>query len=213
VYEYEGEKMPDSTQRPTRPRNAAVTRQRILVSARAAFIAAGYESVGVREIAAGAGVTAMMVNRYFGSKEQLYTEVVAATMATPGILTGEMTVSGRDLGGLSRNIAAALLAQTSPEKAPLDGFLIMLRSTSNERSAEVWREQIEVHYQKYLTGLLSGELAAERAALILALIAGFQVMRQIIGVTALKKAQPELLAQKLKDVIQAIIGTDPFGRP
>jgi AcrR family transcriptional regulator len=199
-------KMLTSTARPTRPRNAAATRQAILASARLAFTHSGYDQVGVREIAEGAGVTAMLVNRYFGSKEQLYTEVVQATMATPGILTGEVTAAIRDLVALSRDIAAALVAQTSPEGAPLDGFLIMLRSSSNERSAEIWREQIEVHYQKNLTGLLSGELAAERAALILALIAGFQVMRQLIGIKALTEANPQLLAGQLTSILQLIVG-------
>ena len=62
---------------PPRPRNAAATREAILNSARAAFARAGYDGAGVREIAAGAGVTAMLVNRYFGSKEQLFAEVIA----------------------------------------------------------------------------------------------------------------------------------------
>jgi AcrR family transcriptional regulator len=199
-----------TTARPTRPRNAAATRHAILASARAAFTHSGYDQVGVREIAEGAGVTAMLVNRYFGSKEQLYTEVVQATMATPGILTGEVTAANRDLAALSRDIAAALVAQTSPESAPLDGFLIMLRSSSNERSAEIWRQQIEAYYQKNMTGLLSGDLAAERAALILALIAGFQVMRQLIGIKALTKANPQLLAGQLTSILQLIVGGSPI---
>lgn len=48
---------------------------------RAAFTASGYDGVGVREIAAGAGVTAMLVNRYFGSKEQLFAEAVDTSFA------------------------------------------------------------------------------------------------------------------------------------
>ncbi len=40
----------------------------------------------MREIAAGAGVTAMLVNRYFGSKEKLFAEVVADTMSAPVIM-------------------------------------------------------------------------------------------------------------------------------
>src|SRR5262245_24637290 len=66
-----------------RRRNAAATRAAILASARAAFVRSGYDGAGVREIAAGAGVTAMLVNRYFGSKERLFAEVAAETMAAP----------------------------------------------------------------------------------------------------------------------------------
>ncbi|MGZ5395564.1 MAG: TetR/AcrR family transcriptional regulator, partial [Mycobacterium sp.] len=44
----------------------SATRDAILTSAIAAFARAGYDGVGLREIAGDAGVTAMMVNRYFG---------------------------------------------------------------------------------------------------------------------------------------------------
>jgi len=37
----------------------------------------------------------MLVNRYFGSKEQLFAEVVALTMATPDILARENLDAGR----------------------------------------------------------------------------------------------------------------------
>ena len=60
---------------PARRRNAGITREAILASARQAFAQVGYEGAGVREIAEGVGVTAMLVNRYFGSKELLFAEV------------------------------------------------------------------------------------------------------------------------------------------
>src|SRR5438445_354828 len=75
---------------PKHRRNAAATRQAILQSALIAFTRSGYDGVGVREIAKGAGVTAMLVNRYFGSKEQLFAEVVEVILTTKGILTEEI---------------------------------------------------------------------------------------------------------------------------
>src|SRR5882762_11956812 len=78
---------------PARRRNAAATRLAILASARQAFALAGYEGAGVREIARGAGVTAMLVNRYFGSKELLFAEVMTEIMASPTLLTPEMLSS------------------------------------------------------------------------------------------------------------------------
>src|SRR3978361_527894 len=91
-----------------RPRNAAATRDAILVSACEAFARSGYDGAGVREIASGAGVTAMLVNRYFGSKEKLFAEVLADTMATPDILTAE-NLAGPDFGA---TIAAVLVEIT-----------------------------------------------------------------------------------------------------
>ena len=66
----------------------------------------------MREIAEGAGVTAMLVNRYFGSKERLFAEVVAATMAAPTILRDENLRSAKR----GEAFAAALVGLTRPAR-------------------------------------------------------------------------------------------------
>jgi AcrR family transcriptional regulator len=190
---------------PPRRRNAAATREAILQSARQAFARAGYDGAGVREIASGAGVTAMLVNRYFGSKEQLFAEVVVRTMSAPQILRPEMlqsAITGKD-------IATMLIEITKAGATPLEGFLIMLYSASSKPAAEIGREQIELHYHKMLTGALRGALAPQRAALVLALIAGVQVMRQMIGLTALADAEPAALIKLLAPVFQLLIDGAP----
>jgi AcrR family transcriptional regulator len=184
-----------------RRRNATATRAAILTAARLAFARAGYEGAGVREIASGAGVTAMLVNRYFGSKEQLFAEAVAETMATPTVLTQKILRSPTP----GADIAAALVNVTTAGATPLEGFLIMLHSASSQRAAEISREQIEDHHQKVMTAALDGDLAPQRAALVLALIAGFQVMRQMIGLSALAEAEPETLVKILGPLFQQLI--------
>jgi AcrR family transcriptional regulator len=184
-----------------RRRNAAATRNAILVSARRAFASAGYDGVGVREIAKGAGVTAMLINRYFGSKERLFAEVAAETMATPSILT--QGILGSPTPG--EDIAAALVELTKTGAAPLDGFLIMLHSASSKRAARIGRRQIENHHQKVMTAALSGAHAPQRAALVLSLIAGFQVMRQMIGLSALAETEPKALVKLLAPMFQQLV--------
>jgi AcrR family transcriptional regulator len=184
-----------------RRRDATATREAILSSARKAFARAGYDGAGVREIASGAGVTAMLVNRYFGSKEGLFAEVVAEIMATPTILSKanlESSSPGADM-------AAALVDITATGATPLEGFQIMLRSASSERAAEIAREQIEKHYHRTLTAALRGDFAPQRAALVLALVAGVQVMRQMIGLSALSKAHPKTLTRLLRPILQQLI--------
>ena len=187
-----------------RRRDAAATRAAILASARAAFARSGYDGAGVREIAAAAGVTAMMVNRYFGSKEKLFAEVVALAMTAPTILTPEILGSA-DLG---TTIARTLLSITGTGDTPLEGFQIMLRSAGSDRAAEIAREQIELHYLRTMTTTLSGDLAAQRAGLVFAIVAGVQVMRQMIGLDALIDAEPlvVLLGPVLQQLIDPPIG-------
>ena len=192
---------------PARPRNADATRTAILTSARRAFARAGYDGAGLREIAADAGVTAMMVNRYFGSKEQLFAAVIAEVMTTPIILTAESLASP----ALGQALAAGLVNQTQAGATPLDGFLIMMHSASSPRAAEIGRAQIEQHYHRTLTAALRGDLAAQRAALVLSLVAGVQVMRQMIGLSALADAKPAALIRVLAPIFQQLVDGERAG--
>jgi AcrR family transcriptional regulator len=187
--------------RPPRPRNAAATRAAIVDSARRAFARAGYDGAGVREIAAGAGVTAMLVNRYFGSKEQLFAEAVAATMADPTILRPENLASEK----LAEIIAATLVDITRPDAGPLEGFLIALNSASSTRAAEIARPRIEQGHQRVLSAALKGPLAAERAALILSIVAGLQMMRQMLKLAPLAEARRADLVRLLTPVFKALV--------
>src|SRR5262245_13534152 len=181
---------------PVRRRDAAATRAAILASARAAFAAAGYDGAGVREIAKGAGVTAMLVNRYFGSKEQLFAEVIVDVMTHPIVLTPQNLASPKRADA----IAAALIDLTTAGQTPIEGFRIMLSSASSPRAAEIAREQIAAHHHKQLTAVLKGPHAAQRAALVLAFAAGIQAMRQMIQLPALATCPPGVLVRLLEPV-------------
>ena len=193
---------PSKTAAPPRRRDAEATREAILVSARKAFAASGYDGAGLREIAAGAGVTAMMVNRYFGSKEQLFAEVVAASMTDPVILRPE-NLSSPEMG---RDLARALVGLTGAGQNPLDGFLILFRSASNPVAAQIAREQIaEIHQRTAQDAVRGKDHPAQRAAIFLSLVAGIQMMRQMIGLAALTEADPDVLVDMLTPLIEQIM--------
>src|SRR5262245_4755989 len=186
---------------PRRRRNAAGTREAILGSARRAFAKSGYDGAGVREIAAGAGVTAMLVNRYFGSKEQLFAEVVEQTVTKGSIIGGGIM----DMPDPGRALALALVKMTRADAVPLDGFLITFHSAASPAAAAIGREKIEAHHLKSVAKALDGPLARERAALLLAMISGFQVMRQMLGLSPLAKAHDADLATLLAAVFDTLI--------
>lgn len=103
-----------------------------------------------------------------------------------------------------------LLNITQANATPLEGFQITLRSASSERAAEIAREQIENHYLKTMTSALTGDLAAQRAALVFAHVAGIQVMRQMIGRSVLADADPATLIELLGPVCNSS-STTRFG--
>lgn len=185
----------------SRRRDATATRAAILTSAREVFARSGYDGAGLREIAAGAGVTAMLVSRYFGGKEQLFAEAIAAANSAPIIATAGLLKSEHPGAAM----AEALVQITAPGATPLDGFLILLNSASSARAAQIGREVIEVAPHKTVAAMLEGENAEQRAALILSLVAGFQMMRQAIGLGALADSDPEVLTKLLTPLFESLV--------
>lgn len=199
---------------PVRPKvgsKGAATREAILRSAVVAFGRFGYDGVGVREIAKGASVTAMLVNRYFGSKEQLFAEAVDAALANKGALADDLTKREGALETLAHDVAVGLVARTAPDAAPLDGFALLLRSASNERAAAILRAKLRTHFDRPLAALLPGARSKERAALFLSVIAGFQILRQIVGTRALARGKAGVFRDQLTLLFQTLI--DPPARP
>jgi AcrR family transcriptional regulator len=184
-----------------RAAQADATRAAILGSARKAFAQYGYDGAGLRGIAEGAGVTAMMIGRYFGSKEGLFGEVVVDTMRDPTILS----VGNLNRTDLPRAFAEALVTVTTQGQTPLDGFLILFRSTNSETAARIARERIAEVHQATATAAIAGDHAPERAALFLALVAGVQMMRQMLELTPLARADPAVLVELLTPVIASLI--------
>jgi AcrR family transcriptional regulator len=185
----------------SRPRNAAATRAAILQSARRAFARAGYDGAGVREIATDAGVTAMLINRYFGSKEQLFAEVVVEVMRTPTLLADD-NLAAPDL---AKRLAQGLVAISSVGTPPLEGFALMLSSATSEVAAKIARAEVDRHYQRRLASALHGRHADERAGLVFALVTGVVAMRQALQLPALAAADPRALARLLEPLFAQLL--------
>jgi AcrR family transcriptional regulator len=183
---------------PPRPRNAAKTRADILASALQAFARYGYDGAGVREIAHDAGVTAMLINRYFGSKEQLFAEVVEAAFAPPAFF-------GADSDSLAYDAAHNLVALSAPEIEQLGRFPIMLKSVPNPRAAEIVRDALERHVGRRLASRLPEPDQLLRSELILSVIAGVWLMRSVIQTPGLTEAAADRLTDAVAAVIQNLI--------
>jgi len=186
-----------SFDQPKRRRNALATREAILQSALAAFSRHGYDGIGVREIAEAAGVTAVLVNRYFGSKEELFAEAVELAFADNSLFEGEFTE-------LANRLSAVIMRKTEPQDKPNDALLLLLRSAPNPRAAEILRDCIARRFERPLKSLLQGPRAEERAAMVLALILGFVLMRRVIRSKGLFDDSGSL-AGELKIMLQRLI--------
>jgi AcrR family transcriptional regulator len=176
---------------PPRQRDAEATRGAILEAAHELFCQRGFDGAGTRDIAQAAGVDARLITRYFGSKEQLFAEVVEVAYQKPILMTP----------GQNRAVAVALL---SDAPATLDSLTLTLRSASNERAAEIMRQHLEQHYQARLAESLTGPDAPARAALLISICAGIQLMRNVIKSSALQNVDVDQLADYLEAALDSI---------
>jgi AcrR family transcriptional regulator len=183
---------------PKRPRNAVATREAILQSAVAAFSSHGYDGIGVREIAQAAGVTGVLVNRYFGSKEELFAAAIEVAFAKSWVFEGDPSM-------LAERLTADVLSKSEKGAEPKNAFLLLLRSAPNPRAAEMLREIITSHFERPLKSLLRGPRAGERAAMILAVMMGVSLCRKVLGSKELVDAPAASLSGDLKKMFQQLI--------
>ena len=156
-----------------RCRNAATTRQAILESAKTCFMREGYEQVGVREIAARAGVDPALVNRYFGSKEGLFSEAVASKFDLSHLLDGDRATLGERL--------ARYVLQKQSTGADYDPLVALLRSSSSDVCSGMLRNAILEGFVRPLAARLEGPDALSRAELVGSTLLGLLVHRTVIG--------------------------------
>jgi AcrR family transcriptional regulator len=184
---------------PKRKRDAAATREAILAAATRRFATQGYERAGAREIAADAGVTAALVNRYFGSKEALFAEVITRALNMGQLLRG----GPADLADhLARVVVYA--GQDRPDGV-LTPLLLLLHSAAEPRAIELFRRDLDRTQLRLLAERIGGDDAAIRAAMVLAQLTGFAILHYVLRPEAFADARGEDLVGLLSKSLAACI--------
>ncbi|MBB2911673.1 AcrR family transcriptional regulator [Streptosporangium becharense] len=181
----------------TRQRDREGTRRRILDAARDLFAELGYDQVTMRLIAAEAGANVALINRYFGSKRELFAEVLAAQGRFPGILDGPPEE-------LSRRLAEYVADRLSSERAsPVMAALIS--SSSCPEIHEIIRDRVSSAILEPLAARLPGPDAVFRAAVATALITGSGTLRQLYGADGVAVPGREVVVARLETVFEACL--------
>ncbi len=185
-----------------RTRDAAQTRDRILTAATARFTVDGYDKAGLREICAEAGADPALVCRYFGSKEQLFAQVLASTGSDP------MRILAGDRAGFGLRVARALLQPDDASARDSMAFIALaFRSAASPVGSRLVRRRLEERFTEPFTAWLGGEQAVQRAHLIASVLMGVTAMRGVLFVSDALEAQEDLdsMIGRLARVLQAII--------
>jgi AcrR family transcriptional regulator len=183
-----------------RRRDAAATRLAILASARSLFARDSFENVGIREIASEAGVDAALVSRYFGSKEELFSEVLASGKCADEVI-------GTTLEGLADRVAEMLMEKTEEEN-PMDDLLILLHSAGSQTAAPLVRASIAERFHTPSAKLIGGENAQERAQLLGAILMGVSISTRVNGEDSMSRIDRAKLKARISELVQRAI--DPL---
>lgn len=195
-----------SPRRQGRRPGANETRTAILDAARTRFAKEGYAGSTIRKIAGDASVDPSLVMQFFGSKEDLFREVLAST---PSALTRLSDAFEGPAESLGERVTRAFLDVWDGAPAESEPFLAMLRAAiGNEQAAEQLRELIQTRLIDDLDPRLRDDPETTiRVQLASSMLIGVIVGRRIVHVDALVHEGRESLIARIAPALQAILSS------
>jgi AcrR family transcriptional regulator len=186
-------------------RSGQATRARILEAAILRFSQHSYEEATLRDIAADVGVDVAFVHRSFGSKEQLFAEVMKAAVQPE-------TLFGPENSDLSVTFTKRLLEPSLDGTLKLvDPLDIFVRSVASPQALPVLRAFIVKDFIEPLAARL-GTPTLHRAALIAAYLLGIDILRNVVLIDPLLEEQSASLGALIESTIRFASGNVPMVR-
>lgn len=187
----------------TRDREA--TEERILSAARELFAEHGYDHVTIRMIASAAGANPALVNRYFGSKVDLFAKV----LVSGATLASEI---GDDPEELPARLAARLARRLSTGgRDPLTRMID--RAGASPEIRAVLRSRVETGIVDVLRARLTGPDVEERALLATMVILGAGSLRRLVDPEKVGGVDQDVLVTRLERIFAACLDEPPAPAP
>lgn len=184
---------------PVRGREA--TRERILASAKALFTNEGYGAVSSRKIASQAGVNVALINRYFGSKAGLLTEILREDGVFPKLIEeGEPE-------DLAERLAEHAVGRLHGEGSQLQ--LALDDSAGDPDLQSVYQGRLKSALIDPLARYLGGPNARVHASLVASVLLGVGRVRRVEGATALRAHDREQLTARVLALLELCL--EDFG--
>lgn len=197
--------MPRTGRRPGRPD----TRGEIVAAAARCFAEAGYDATSIRHVAADAGVDPALVRRFFGGKDELFTEVAQAVIG-PGSAVAAVAQGPADQAGerLLRYFLGLLGDVHRP--GPLLG--LVRSAVTSEHAADVLRTFLAERVLGGIAGALQADQGALRSALVSSQLVGIAITRYATRLAPLTAATDDELVGWVAPVLQYYLMGDHIAR-
>jgi len=181
--------------RPPKQRDSVRTKAAILAAAQKAFETRGYADVGVRDIAADAGINSALVLRYFGSKELLFRAALADAIDVAPLIAGDPRRFGR-------NVVSLFL--DAPRQNP-NSLPMMILATADPAARAVALELLHALVIEPIAAWLGGDDGEARAARISMLCSGFFTYWTLLPVRAFAGGIDPATRRWLEAALQAVV--------
>jgi AcrR family transcriptional regulator len=187
---------------------ASQTREAIAAAAREHFADLGYEGATFRRIAAAAGVDPALVVHFYGSKEDLFREVMALP---PGVADGLQRIAEQPRERLGRSLAQLVVAALeSPATRPI--VLGRIRCASSHPGAATLVRETVSRDLSTLTAAITSDRPDVRAVLCGSFLVGIALARYVVLVEPLASFSADELVDLLAPTFQRYL-TEPLDSP
>jgi len=193
--------MAKTGRRPGRPD----TRGEIVAAAARCFARAGYDATSTRQVAADAGVDPALVRRFFGGKEELFTEVAAALIDPDRVMTAVAAGATDQAGERLLRYFLALLGDVQ-QPGPLLG--VVRSAVTSEQAAHALRIFLAQRVLGGIAEALHIDQGEVRAALAASQLVGIAVSRYAVRLPSLAAADDEQVIGWVAPVLQHYLTGD-----
>lgn len=178
------------------------TREQIVAAAAECFAAQGFDATSMRGVAAAAGVDSALVRRFFGSKEQLFTEVATA-LIVPERALAAVAAGAPDAAG--ERLVRYFLSLLGDVSQPGPFFGLIRSAVDSEHAAALLRRLLADRVLGQLAASFRSENAELGAALAASQLVGLAVARYAVRLDALTAAGTEDLISWVAPVVQSYL--------
>ena len=187
---------------PRRKKCAATTREEMLAAARERFLSESYDAVGMRDIARDVGVDVALVSRYFGSKEELFRQVLRGAHPDGFAIPANVAELPAFFAAMRDEMCGGDLQQHREK------LLIMLRSAASPTAAQLIRDTFAEDVLDPLAKLIGGEDAYCRAVLLMSLLIGTNFLQSVLPVKPFTDRERDRHEAELTRLIESIVGVE-----
>lgn len=186
----------------------STTREALVEVARRKFAETGYDGTSLRTIAAEAGVDPALVAHFFGSKENLFREVLAWPF-DPALAAERIVGTGTEPGQLGERLARFFLEMWDDPTTGRPLLAVLRSALTHEESARLLREFLGHQIFRQLTRLGTNPPDVFQLQLAASHMIGIAALRYGLKLEPIASASIDSIVESIAPTLDRYLTTGP----